>query len=68
MSRTIDLEQIQSLDIKPGDTVIITVAAHYTSETRRSVGARVAKMFPRNKVIVISDGVKIDVIKRVVKT
>lgn len=54
---------IRKLHLEPGDRVVITVNDYLTSDTVKNMRQQLELMFPKNRVIFMVGGARLNVVK-----
>lgn len=60
--RTIEVEKIQRLDIKPGETLVVTVPSTTTDQRLKEMGDLIRDAIPGIDVLFMSSAVKLSVV------
>jgi hypothetical protein len=57
------LGNLQSVALKPSDRLVFTTPMHVSAEGARHIREEIAKVFPGHEIIILSDGLKFEVLE-----
>jgi pyruvoyl-dependent arginine decarboxylase (PvlArgDC) len=57
------LTTVQRADLHPGDVLVAEIAGHATKVDMDAIRAALSYVFPRNKIIVLCDGLTLKVVR-----
>jgi hypothetical protein len=65
MPRTIEVEQVERLDIRPGEVLLVTVPDHTSAEVAERIRERFERRLPDVKILIKTAGITVKVISEV---
>lgn len=57
------LTTVQRADLHPGDVLVAEIAGHARAEDMDTIRAALSGVFPKNKIIVLCDGLTLKVVR-----
>lgn len=63
MSTTIEVERLSTIDLRPGDVIVLELGQDTSSEIIARIGVQLQRAFPTNKAIVVTPGDKLSVMR-----
>lgn len=59
----LDIERLQAVDLRPGDTIVVTVPERTSLANAEVIRNTIELRFPTNPVLVVPDGTDIEVVR-----
>ena len=57
------IEDVKRLHLNPGDTLVLHLAGDPTAESIEGLAERLRREFPDNRVLVLTEGAKVEVLE-----
>jgi len=59
------VKRLEVVEIRPGDTVIVTLPSHATPETAKALMPHLKELFPENEVVFLGGDIALEVVRHV---